>query len=196
LGDQIVLAADVVPELVAGFECIGGRGEKAVARVGDDLFEGLLGNRAGVGRKLLVGRKVGAGYLEAIEEETGAAGVERVGGESLENDADGELDGGAVLEEREVESGDAGLAGSGVGDGTTGGVVVIAEFLLAKRSGSAAASVDEDVAAAAAWLFGVVVHGYPLPDLVQSIRKEQLRLVLPFAWIKRESPACWPGFFF
>jgi hypothetical protein len=123
---------DVVPELVAGFECFGGRREEAVTGVGDDLFERLLGERAGKGWELLVGRKVGAGDLEAVEEETGAARVERVGGEAFDDEADGELNGGAVLEEREVEGGEAGLAGAGFGDGTTGGVVVVAEFLLAK----------------------------------------------------------------
>jgi hypothetical protein len=99
---------------------------------------------------------------EAVEEEPGAAGVEVVGGDALEYEADGELDGGAVLGDGEVEGGEAGLAGGRIGDGMAGGVVVVAEVLVAEGGGAAAASVDEDVAAALAFgLFddGLVWHG-------------------------------------
>jgi hypothetical protein len=41
--------------------------------------------------------EVEAGDLEAVEEEAGAAGVDVVGGDTLQDLADGGLDGGAVL---------------------------------------------------------------------------------------------------
>jgi hypothetical protein len=47
--------------------------------------------------------EVEAGDLEAVEEEAGAAGVDVVGGDALEDFADGGLDGGAVFRERQVE---------------------------------------------------------------------------------------------
>jgi hypothetical protein len=74
--------------------------------------------------------EVGAGDLEAVEEEPSAAGVEVVGGDALQNETDGELDGGAVLGDVEVEGGEAGFAGGGIGDGEACGVVVVAELLL------------------------------------------------------------------
>jgi hypothetical protein len=150
--------------LVAGFEGVGGWGEWAVVGVLLDDLEGLLGEGHGVGWEDGVRGEVGAGDLKAVEEEPGAAGVEVVGGDALENEADGELDGGAVLGDGEVEGGEAGFACGRVGDGVAGGVVVVAELLLAERGGAAAASVDEDVAAAVALgLFdgGLVWHGFP-----------------------------------
>jgi len=56
------------------------------------LFDGGLG----FGFGLRFG-KVLAGDLEAVEQEAGAFGVEVVGGQSLENLADGVLDGAAVF---------------------------------------------------------------------------------------------------
>jgi len=41
--------------------------------------------------------EVEAGDLESVEEEAGAAGVDVVGGDALEDFADGGLDGGAVF---------------------------------------------------------------------------------------------------
>jgi hypothetical protein len=67
--------------------------------------------------------EVEAGDLEAVEEEAGAAGVDVVGGDALEDLADGVLDGGAVFGQGEFEGGAAGSAG--VGYGFAGGVVVI-----------------------------------------------------------------------
>ena len=114
-------------------------------------------------------REIGAGDLEAVEEETGAAGVEVVGGETLEDEADGELDGGAVLKDRELDGGAAGFAGVGVGAGTAGGVVVVAEVLVAERGAAAAVAVGEDVAALEAFgllwlvLWRGVFHGVSPP---------------------------------
>jgi hypothetical protein len=166
VGEHLLFATDVFPHLGAGLERVGGRGEEAVFGVGDDLFERLLGEGLGVRGKLLMGREIGAGDLEAVEEETGAAGIEIVGGEALEDEADGELDGGAVLGNREQDGGAAGFARVRFDGGAAGGVVVVAELFVAERGGATAASVDEDVAAAVACRLldsGLVGHLGTLP---------------------------------
>ena len=93
---------------------------------GDEVFW-LLGFGGGGG--LLAG-EVEAGDLEAVEEESGAAGIEVVGGDAAEDFADGGLDGGTVFGEGKVEGGLAGAAGFETGDGAAGGVVVVAEFFV------------------------------------------------------------------
>jgi hypothetical protein len=103
--------------------------------------------------------QVHGGDLEAVEEEAGAAGIEFVGGDALQDFADGVLDGGAVFGQGEGE-GAATAAGGGVGDGFAGGVVVVAEGFEAQAGRAAAASVGKDVAAL---LFDVRVHVGPLP---------------------------------
>ncbi len=132
--------------------------------------------------------EVEAGDLEAVEEQAGAARVEGVGGDALQDLADGVLDGAAVFGQGEEEGGvgRVGWAGGGVGrvgwvgwvrrggggfaqvggagGGAAGGVVVIAEIFLgggvAQAGGAAAAAVGEDVAAleAAGWGAGGVGH--------------------------------------
>ena len=95
--------------------------------------------------------EVGGGDLEAVEEEAGAAGVELVGGEAIEDLADGLLDGGAVLGDGEGEGGGSVLALGEVqcGEGArgVGGAVVEAEVLVAERGAAAAVAAGEDVAA-------------------------------------------------
>jgi hypothetical protein len=59
-----------------------------------------------------------------------------------------------------VEGGLTGAALFGVGDGSSGGVVVVAELFAAKAGAGTAASVGEDVAALEAFGF---VHGVPPP---------------------------------
>jgi hypothetical protein len=61
-----------------------------------DLFHGLGNGAFGCGFALGFG-EVEAGDLEAVEEETGAAWVDVVGGDALQDLADGGLDGGAVF---------------------------------------------------------------------------------------------------
>jgi hypothetical protein len=75
--------------------------------------------------------QVEAGDLEAVEEEAGAARIDLVGGDALENLADGGLDGGPIFGQSEMEGGAAAAALSWIGDGFSSGVVVVAELFLA-----------------------------------------------------------------
>jgi hypothetical protein len=106
--------------------------------------------------------EVEAGDLEAVEEEAGAAGVDVVRGDALEDFTDGGLDGGAVFRERDFEGGAAALAGAWVGRGFAGGVVVVAEVFSAEAWAAAAVAVGEDVAALVApGCFDGVLHVFP-----------------------------------
>ncbi len=91
--------------------------------------------------------QVERGDLEAVEEEAGAARVDLVAGDTLEDFADGELDGGPVFGEGEVEGGFCWRRGRGARDGFAGFVVVEAELLVAEGLGAAAVAVGENVAA-------------------------------------------------
>ena len=108
-----------------------------------------------------VGREVGRGELEAVEEGAGAFGVHGVGGEAGENVADGDLDGGAVLNAVEGE----GLVGED--GGHVFGPVVVAGVLVAHGVGAAAVAVGVDVDALVGlgWVlteFGIEGHGLVL----------------------------------
>ena len=133
-------------------------GEGADGGVGGDLLDGgvVLG-----WFEALLGWQVEAGDLEAIEQETGAARVELVLGELLQDHADAVLDGAAVFHERERQGGGAATAAADVFGWAAGGVVVVAEVFVAVRFAqagrAAAASVGEDVAALEA--FGLFGHG-------------------------------------
>jgi hypothetical protein len=74
----------------------GGWGECSEGGVGGDLLDD------GAGFWLVFGGggpgEVEAGDLEAVEEESGAARVDGVGGDAVEDLAEGVLDGGAVFE--------------------------------------------------------------------------------------------------
>jgi hypothetical protein len=136
---------------------LGCRGEEALFGVGGDLFDrlwdgfvGVLALAGGFG----VAREVGAGDLQAVEEETGALGVDLVVGDTEEDLADGELDGGAVFGHGEVE-GVAVFAGARILYRAAGGVVVVAEVFSAQAWAAAAVAVGEDVAALVAfWYVG------------------------------------------
>jgi hypothetical protein len=83
---------------LGGFADFGGRGEGSEFGVSGDLFDDF----DGVGSAVTVGRGFGeveAGDLEAVEKEAGAAGVNVVGGDALEDLADGELDGRSIFGE-------------------------------------------------------------------------------------------------
>jgi hypothetical protein len=143
---------DLVYEL--GFEVFGFAGSGG--------FSGLLG----------LGED-GGGDLEAVEEEAGAAWVDLIGGDALEDLADGLLDGGAVFGDGELEF-EGGwrikCKGAVFGRGLAGGVVVVAEVLVAKRGRAAAVAGSEDVAALVAF-FGV--HVYPPCFWYQSLQKKR-----------------------
>src|SRR5882757_5233977 len=106
--------------------------------------------------------EVEAGDLETVEEEAGAARVDVVGGNALEDLADGVLDCRSVFGERDFEGGAAGLAGARMGCGFAGGVVVVTEVFSAEAGAAATVAVGEDVAALVAfgcfglWLDGVL----------------------------------------
>lgn len=125
-----------------GIGNFGAWSEVAEVGIGDDLFDDGFDGRGGVP----VGQ-VERGDLETVEEETGAAGVDLVGGDAAEDLTDGELDGSAVLGEGKVEGGLAAAAGARVGDGLAGGVVEVAELFPAERRAAAAAAFGVDVAA-------------------------------------------------
>ena len=130
--------------LRVSFGAFGSWGEDAELGVGGDLFDGF---GFGCGVRWVGFGEVEAGDLEAVEEQTGAAGVDVVGGDALEDFADGVLDGGTVFGQRKVEGGAAAAALLGVGDGLSGGVVVVAEVFFAQAGAAAAVAVGEDVAA-------------------------------------------------
>ena len=160
------VVGDVFYGLVHGLGCDGGfvAGGPRIAAAGGlgVRFFGFFGED-------------GAGDLEAVEEEAGAAGVDGVGGDALEDLADGLEDGGAIIGigQREVEGGAAAAALLRVGDGFSGGVVVVAEVFVAEAGAGAAVAVGEDVAALVVIGCGVglglgcgvdgVVHVFPPP---------------------------------
>jgi hypothetical protein len=140
-------------DLFDGFDCLGGRGSRGLRGAGE----------------------VEAGDLETVEEQAGAARIEVVGGDALEDLADGGLDGGAVLGQGQIEGSATAAAPARVFDGAAGGVVVVTELFVAEAGRAATASVDEDVAALVAFGFGCfwcnVRHGSPLLVKVRKVFK-------------------------
>ena len=157
---------------VFGFVEFGLGGEGAEGGVVVDLVDGL----AGLGLGLVFGQ-VEAGDLETVEQEAGAAGVDFVEGDALQDFADGVLDGGAVFGVGEGEGLPAAAALLEVLHRFSGGVVVVAEIFAAEAGAGAAAAVGEDVAAAEAGGFGVAHLVVSLPGvlLVQSLRNMAVR---------------------
>ncbi|WP_148103871.1 hypothetical protein [Edaphobacter aggregans] len=139
-----------------------------------------------------VAGQVGAGDLQAVEEEAGAAGVDFVAGDAAEDFADGELDGGAVFGHGEVEEGGAGGALAWILDRAAGGVVVVAEVFSAQAWAAAAVAVGEDVAALVAFWFGH--DGYsPLVDVrPQSLLTKWFRSGLLVCGLNAKSPRLSP----
>jgi hypothetical protein len=120
--------------------------------VGGDVFEDVGG-----GLEFFQAGEVGAGDLQAVEEDGGALVVDVSGGDAAEDVEQGDLDGGAVVDGLHAEDADA--AGEW-GVGQAGAVVVVAEVLGAEGGRAAAVSGGVDVAAevAALWVEVVVVH--------------------------------------
>ena len=126
---------------------LGAGGDGAEGGIGGDVFDGsslLCQDGCGPG-------EVERGDLEAVEEEAGAAGVELIAGEAVEDLADGLLDGGAVFGDGEGEGCGVVLALGEVdgGEGLAGveAAVVEAEVLVAEGGAAAAVAAGEDVAA-------------------------------------------------
>jgi len=124
-----------------GWEDFGDWGDHAVGFVEDEVFdEGRwrLCRFGGGGGDGCVGtgfaRQERGDDLEVVEELAGADGVEIVGGDAAEQMGGDEQGGGTVLDDGE----DEGLGGvevtefAGGGRGSTGGVVVVAEVLVAE----------------------------------------------------------------
>jgi hypothetical protein len=199
LGEFFEEAGDGAEGFFFGLE-LGSWGEWAEGGVEVDLGDGFGGFvLAGFLRALVVIFQGEAGDLEAVEEQAGAAWVEVVGGDALEDFADGELDAGALGEVAGGGEGEGGgllaaaFAGAevGGGDGAAGGVVVVTKIFLAKAGAGAAAAVGEDVAALEAGFgvgFGAVVglrHGWP-PSRGKRVKDhKRLDLGLMFRCVPR-----------
>jgi hypothetical protein len=108
-----------------------------------DLVEVFV---VGFGRGFGASLEVGGGDLDGVEEDSGAAAVELVHGDAAGYLCDGKLDGGAVLEAGKVEGG-VGRDELGAGRGAAGGVMEVAEVLVAQRGRAAAVAGGVDVAA-------------------------------------------------
>jgi len=111
------------------------------------------------------------------------------------------LDGGVVFGQGKVEGGAAASALLRVGDGFSGGVVVIAEVFSAQARAAAAVAVGEDVSALVLfWCGGSgVLHGGPLSrekSAKSSKEKTCLGTSPVQVWLKCEGPAWRPGVFF
>ncbi len=125
----------------------GAGSEIAEDGVGDDLIHQLHLGVLGVPGLWRGAGEVGAGDLEAVEEQAGALGVDLVAGDAGEDLADGALDGGAVLRHGDVEAGLAAATLARVFDRAAGGVVVVAELFVTQAGTVAALAAGEDVAA-------------------------------------------------
>lgn len=122
--------------LVAGLAVLGLFCDGAVERVFDQVFYGSCGV---VSVAVMFG-EVERGDLAGVEEEAGAFGVDLVGGDALGDLGDCHRDGGAVVERRQVEDVGAAAAFGWLRDGFAGGVVVVAEVLMAEAGALAAVS--------------------------------------------------------
>ncbi len=161
-GSEMVVSVPLFEEdLFEGFFVVSlleveDRCDWAVDGIVNDFFD--LRGAFGVG--LLFGAgQVAAGDLQAVEEEAGALGVEVVGGEAAQDFGDGKLDGGAVFELADGESGLFGAAGflrsSPLGEVFHRAsilVVKIAEIFLFECGRTAAMAGGEDVSALEAWV--------------------------------------------
>jgi hypothetical protein len=138
--------------------------------------------------------QVEAGDLEAVEEETGAFGVDLVAGDAAEDLADGALDGGAVFGEREVEVRLAGAAAGGVFDGEAGGVVVVTKFFVAEAWAAAAVSVGEDMTALERLTVSDIVVSRGGTFWLQSIKNKGPAAGLRRRPMDAKKPGTMPGF--
>lgn len=120
--------------------------------------------------------QVGGGELEAVEEESGAARVDVVGGDADEELAERFLDVVVAGGSGEREGAAAGDSLVRANDGAAGVMVEVAELLVAHARASAAVVVGEDVVALELVVGLVVVdggfvHGYPPLFLAKSSKQ-------------------------
>jgi len=169
LGLELLNLAQVVVSFFAKFRlelaakvhgggvALAGWGDQAELRFIDDIFD----RGRGLVIEALCG-EVGAGGLQAVEQKAGALGVDPICGNPVEDFADGELHGGSVFGAGQDEFVAAKLARAGLfaGDGLAGGVMVVAEVLLAERGRGAAMAVGKDVAADVANVFCLLDFGH------------------------------------
>lgn len=119
------------------------RGEEAVGGVEFDLFDCGAGFGGGVLLQVL------GGDLKAVEEQAGAARVDVMGGDAVEDFAEGELDGAAVFGVGKLEYllMECAAAAFPVWEGLAGFLVEVAEIVTAKAGAAATVAIGEDVAA-------------------------------------------------
>ena len=145
----IVIVFFFVVEVVEVFDIEGGSwlGEVEAFWGGFDVADGAGG--VGLG---LEAAGVVAGELEAVEESGGSLDFELAGGEGVDDDGEGDLDGFAVLEggKLDVLAGDevaaGGLGGAEGGVALVEAVVEVAPGSAGERGGFAAGSVGLDMA--------------------------------------------------
>ena len=90
--------------------------------------------------------EVGGGDLESVEEDSGAFVVQLAAGDAGEDVAQGDLDGGGVVDGRDGEDGElAAIVGGGAE--AAGALVVIAEVLAAEGGRAASTALGEDMTA-------------------------------------------------
>jgi hypothetical protein len=90
--------------------------------------------------------EVGGGDLESVEEDSGAFVVQLAAGDAGEDVAQGDLDGGGVVDGRDGEDGEL-AATVGGGAKAAGALVVIAEVLAAESGRAASTALGEDMTA-------------------------------------------------
>ena len=148
---EAAATAGAVEGLGAGGFVRGDWGEEAVVGVEGGLFDGFWLGLFFFG----LGEGLG-GDLQGVEEEAGAAVVERHVGDAGDDLVERELDRGAVFDRGELEG--VGVRRCGVGDAAV--LVEVAEVLATEAGRLAAAAGGQDVTALVAdRCFGW--HGYP-----------------------------------
>ena len=162
---------DLFEAFFAGFLVeFGLGGDEAVGIVEDDLLNGLNGLRV-----FGVFGQVAGGDRQGVEDEAGAAWIEFIPGQALDDLADGGLDGGAVFGQGQIEGGLEAFAFAQVFHRASGLVVIIAEIFQFQGSGAAAMAVGEDVAALVdGWFnyeFSWHLWGPPVPGKVRKVFK-------------------------
>jgi hypothetical protein len=117
-------------------------------------FGGVDGDVCGVAARDREWREVAGGELEGVEEFSGTLGIKIVGGDAGDDVREGELEGGAVLDDGQGEWQKAGIVDlvEALRADSAGGDVVVAEEVAAQGCDSATLARGSDVAALEAGL--------------------------------------------